>query len=362
MASALAVTAVAAAAMTAWLAGAAGPGQRQPPSGANHREARLTARPRLTIPVPYGAGVQALATAGPYLYLATDYAGAAPYALTAFNRVSGRLVRQVGVPSMPAALRTGPGGSVWLTFSPDQGGGPAGIWLLNADLTRRSAYDKLGPPDLLPTSPDTALLATQYGLTMLRMPPPGAPGHATARADPAAAISGRLAVDALTPIGGRVAAQVTNGYGLHSQVVIAGQPGRSYGGSPDRQVGYLTAEDNGLWATTFPNATPNRGPLIRLSPLLRVITPPGVQTNPIFGQSEQVWSRGSTTWVATASAGHPLVCFTYRGRMGAIATVPVPGQPIARATAGNTVYVSLATSVADITSDVFGYAIPAGCR
>jgi hypothetical protein len=353
----------AAAAGTAYLAGVA-PHVHQPAprSAGGHRVVPHAARPSLTIPVPYGAGVEALAAAGPYLYLATDYAGSPPYALAAYDRLTGRLIRRVSVPAMPEALRTGPGGSVWLTFSPDQGGGPTGIWLLSPDLGQHSAFYRHGPPDIVPTGPDTAVAATSPGLTIVRMPPPGAPGHATAYPDRAAAIGRKWAVNALADVNGRMAAQVTDGYGMHSHLVIAGQPQLSYGGAAHRQVGFITAQDNGLWATMWSDATPSTGPLIRLSPTLRLTTPAAVRTDPIFRRSEQVWSHGDTAWVASASPGHHLVCFRYPGRMGALATIGLHGEPIALATAGNTVYVSLATSVVGITSDVFGYPVPAGCR
>jgi hypothetical protein len=344
---------------TAYLAVAAHPPPGPP---ASHRTARPAARPRLTVPVPYGAGVQALAAAGPYLYLATDNAGDPPYALTAYDRLTGRLIRRVSIPAMPEALRTGPGGSVWLTFSPDQGGGPLGIWLLSPDLGRHSALYRYGPPDIAPTGSDTAVAATSPGLTIVRMPPPGTRGHATAYPDGAGAIGRKWAVSALTAVNGRIAAQVTNGYGMHSHLVIAGDPRLSYGGAASQQVGFITAQDNGLWATTSSDSAPNVGPLIRLSPALRPITPAGVRTNPIFRRSEQVWSHGDAVWVASASPGHHLVCFTYRGRMGPVATIGLHGQPSALAIAGNTVYVSLASAVVGITSDVFGYTVPASCR
>ena len=357
LASALAVIAILAGA--AYLASSLVSGQHRPVTG--HRTVTSGVGPRLTITLPPGEGVQALAVGGPDLYLATDYGGNPPYALSAYNRTTGRLIRHVGVPAMPAALHVGPGGSVWLTFYPDQGGGPSGTWLLNADLSRRSSA-ALGSTDILPTSPDTAMLASQYALTILKMPPPGTPGHATAHADPATDINGHLAVNTLTPIAGHVAAQVTDGYGFHSHLVIAGQPHLTFGGSSRQQVGYVTAEDNGLWVTTATRSKPNVGPLVRLSATLRLITPSAIRVNPVLGQAEQVWSHGSTVWVATAAAGHPLVCFTYRGGMGSISTIPLRGQPAALTATGDTVYVTLATGVADITSDVFAYSIPGDCR
>ena len=337
---------------------ALGPGQHRPPAGVTGRHGG----PRTLVRIPAGAGVQALAVAGRDLYVTTDYAGDPPYALSAYDRVTGGLTGRVRIPSMPAALRTGPGGSVWLSFYPDQNGGPSGTWLLNADLSRHSSY-RLGAFDLLPTGPDTALLSTtQYHLTELRMPPPGTAGHAAARADPSGAVNGRFAVVGLTAIDGHVAARVINGAGLHSHLVIAGKPQVTYGGGNSSVVGYVIAEDRGIWATTSSSTGQNNGPLVRLGPSLRVSTPHAVRASPILRQSEQVWSHGSTVWVASAAAGHPLVCFSYRDRMGALSTVRVHGQPAALAAAGDTVYVSFMTGVTDATSDIRAYAVPAACR
>jgi hypothetical protein len=361
MAVGLAVAALAVG--TAYLADVAPHVHRPPPrSAGSHPAVPPAARPSLTIPVPYGAGVEALAAAGPYLYLATDYAGNPPYALAAYDRLTGRLIRRVGIPALPEALRTGPGGSVWLTFSPDQGGGPAGIWLLGPDLGQRSALLKFGPADLVPTGPRTAVIGSSRLLTILRMPPPGGRGRAVAQPDRMAAIGGRWAVGALAALGGRIYAQVTDGYGMHSHLVLAGRPQLTYGGGPRRQVGFLAAQGNGLWATTFPAGRPNVGPLIRLSPALSPITPAAAANNPILGRSEQVWSRADTIWVASASPGHQLACFTYRGRMGPVATIDLHGQPAALTTAGNTVYVSVAGAVALTTSGVRAYPVPADCR
>ncbi len=302
----------------------------------------------------------ALAVGGQFLYLATEYSGNPPYGLSAYSRVTGQLIRRVAVPAEPAALHAGPGGSVWLTFYPDQGGGPSGTWLLSADLSRRSASG-LGSTDVLPTSPDTALLAWQHALVKLTMPSPGTPGRAAGHSDPADDLNGHLAVDTLTAVAGRVAALVTDGYGFHSHVVIAGQPGLIFGGGPDQLAISFAAEDNGLWVTTGGNNS-NVGPLVRLSPTLRVITPRALRTNPLLQQSEQVWSQGHTVWVATVAPHHALLCFTYRNGLGPISTIPLRGQPIGLAAAGGSVYVTLSTGVVGITSDVFGYAIPSACR
>jgi hypothetical protein len=355
------LTAAAVAAAAVYVADADTTARR--PAANSHHVPPTPARAWLTIPVPGGAGVQALAAAGPYLYAATDYAGDPPYALAAYDRLTGRLIRRVSIPAMPEALRTGPGGSVWLTFSPDQGGGPLGIWLLSPDLGQHSALYRYGPSDVVPTGPDTAVAATWPGLSIVRMPPPGTRGHATAYPDRAVAIGRKWVANTLAAAGGRIAAQVTNGYGLHSHLVIAGAPQLSYGGAARRQVGFIAGQAGGLWATTSTGSTtPNTGPLIGLSPALRPITPAAVRASPIFRRSEQVWAHGDTVWVASASPGHHLVCFAYRGRMGPVATIGIHGQPAALASAGTTVYVSLATAVVGVTADILGYTVPATCR
>ena len=343
---------------SAYAAVALSPGQHRPPvmPAGHHRHG-----PRVLVPIPAGAGVQALAVAGRNLYVTTDYAGNPPYALSAYDRITGALIGRVRVPAMPSALHTGPGGSVWLAFYPDQNGGPSATWLLTADLSRHSSYGGV-QFDLLPTGRDTALLASQHRLTDLRLPPPGTAGHPVTRPDPSGAINGRFAVVGLTAIDGRVAARVIDGAGRYSHLVIAGRPRIRYGGGTSTLVGDMTTQDGGIWATTSSGTGPGNGPLVRLGPSLRVITPAAVSANPILRRSEQVWSHGSTVWVATAAAGHRLVCFSYRGRVGALATVRVPRQPAVLVAAGDTIYVSFTSGVADATSDVRAYPVPAACR
>jgi hypothetical protein len=337
---------------------ALGPDQHRPPVAPSPRHHH---GPRVLVRIPAGAGVQGLAITGRNLYVATDYAGNPPYALSAYDRATGVLIGRVGVPAMPAALHTGPGGSVWLAFYPDQNDGPAATWLLNADLSRHSSYGG-AQFDLLPTGRDTALLASQYRLTELSMPSPGSAAHPVTRPDPSGAINGRFAVVGLTAIDGRVAARVIDGAGRFSHLVIAGQPQVSFGGGNSSLVGSVTAEDRGIWATTSSGGNQSVGPLVRLSPSLRVITPRAVRASPVFRRSEQVWSHGSTVWVTSAAAGHQLVCFSYRNRMGPVSTIRVPGQPAALAAAGNTIYVSFTSGVVGATSDILAYPVPAVCR
>ena len=319
---------------------------------------------RFTIPVDGGEVVQALAVEGSTLYIASDYDGSPPYALGAYDRTTGKLMRQIAVPAMPAALQVGPGGRIWLTFSPDQGGGPVGTWLLGADLRRRSSSEITGPNALLPIGSNTALFATQGGLEILHMPSPGVPGRATLRREPSTSIGkpAQSAPNFFARLAGRVAVQVTDGYGFHSHLVLAGRPSVTFGGSSRQQVGYVVASGKAFWVTTSRSGA-QTGPLVRLNDRLQVTTPRSLRSNSILGQAEEVWSVGNTVWVSTASAGHHLVCFSDRNEIGPVATVPVRGQPIALAASGDTVYVADAVQFGPAqTSNVVTYSVPAACR
>lgn len=309
-------------------------------------------------PAP-GQYVDALGVNGQYLYVATDYGANPPYTLGAYIRATGRLIRQVSVPAFPAALSTGPGNSVWLTFYPDQAGGPCGIWLLTADLNRRSAARSSCSSALLPTGPDTALTVVGNGrLATVVMPPPGRPGQA--KFEPHGGV-GHHTVVSLAQAGTRVAALVTNVLGDY-HVVVAGMRGLSFGGGSGPMVLSETAEANGLWVVTAPNGT-SAGPLVRLSDALRPITPTAIKTRLILQESQKVWSAGHTVWVATASSKHPLVCFTYGSVPGKVATIPVRGPVAALAAEGHSVYVTVITPETDRNAaDVFSYTIPPECR
>jgi hypothetical protein len=356
LAVAAAVAAVIAAggsyAAVTWGPASGRPGPEAPDHHGGHR-----ARQLVSISLPPGAGAEELAVAGPYLYVAASNGGNRPYTLAAYDRVTGRLVRRLGVPAEPSALRPGPGGSIWLAFYANQNGGPSGIWLLNADLSRRSDWNRMAVTDVLPTGPRTALLPTQYGLTELRMPPPGAPGRAIVSADPAGKVDGRFAISRLAAAGGTVTALVTDGYGLGAHLVIAGQPTVSYGGA-SAVIGSVAAEDGGFWAAISAQSAPYTGPLIRLGQGLRVSTPPAVGGDPVLRLAANVWSAGNTVWVSSSARGHPLVCFAYRGSAGPVRTVRVPGQPVLLAATARALYVSLGIGDRRLR----GYAVPAACR
>jgi hypothetical protein len=306
-----------------------------------------------------GQSAEAIAVGGPYLYIATEYSGNPPYALSGYSRSTGRRIGQVNVPATPAALSTGPGNAVWISFYPDQSAGPCGIWLLTADLTSRSSTDLACPRALQPTGSVTALTIHQNGqLDTLTMPPPGRPGRAAMA--PYAHL-GRYAVSALAQLAGRVAALVTNDFG--DSHVVTTHRGTSFGGPPGPLVSSIAAEANSLWVTTEPSTGPNAGPLLQLSPALRPITPPAIKANPILRRAGYVWTDKNTVWVATATPGHHLVCFSDRAGPGAIATIPVPHQPATLATAGHIAYLTLASPQGRTAApEVLAYDVPPACR
>jgi hypothetical protein len=306
-----------------------------------------------------GQSAEAIEVGGPYLYIATEYSGNPPYALSAYSRSTGRLIGQVKVPATPAAVRTGPGNAVWISFYPDQSAGPCGVWLLTADLTARSSTDLACSRALQPTGPVTALAVHQNGqLDTLTMPPPGRPGRA---AMASYAHLGRYAVSALAQVAGYVAALVTNDFGdLH---VVTTQRGTSFGGPPGPLVSSIAAGANSLWVTTEPSTGPNAGRLLQLSPALRPITPPAIKANPILRRAGHVWTSENTVWVATTTPGHHLVCFSDRARPGPITTIPLPRQPATLATAGHTAYLTLASPPDGTAAPaVLAYDIPSICR
>lgn len=306
-----------------------------------------------------GQSAEAIAVSGQYLYVATEYSGNPPYTLSAYDRATGRLIRQASIPATPAALQAGPGNTVWLTFYPDQTAGPCGAWLLTAGLTARSSTHLACSRALQPTGTVTALTIRQNGqLDTLTMPPPGRPGRATMT--PYTHL-GRYAVTALARVAGHVAALVTNDFG--NSHVVTTQRGTSFGGLTGPLVSSLAADASSLWITTEPSTGPNAGRLLQLSPALHPITPPVIKANPILRQARQVWAGQNTVWVATATPGHHLACFTDRARPGPITPIPVPAPPAALATAGHTVYLTLASPGGGTAPpEILAYDIPPACR
>jgi hypothetical protein len=309
-----------------------------------------------------GQDVESLAASGPYLYVGTSHSALPPYTLSAYARASGQLIRRVSVPAVPTSLIAGPTRSVWLTFTPTEGGGPCGTWLLTADLARRSYAQLLCNYALLPTSADTAMtvVGTNGHLGTVVMPPPGQPGrpHVTRTA-----YVGKYAVASLAQVGNHVAAQVTNDSG-RPHVVISGERGVSYG-SPGQWVEYMAAQGDSLWVVTYSGLAASSGPLVRLTARLRPNTPRALEADPILRRSVQVWTHKTTVWVATASTAHRLVCFAGHNRTGRLATIPVPGPPVALAATDRIVYVAIGSGMTGATgvrpAGVLAYRIPATC-
>ncbi len=335
---------------------------------ATHRQSAPAAshdRPRKFLTLPAYYQVQQLAVAGKYLYVLAGENGEPGTALSAYDRATGRLIHSVSIPAAPSALAVGPGGLVWLSFYPDQNGGPTATWLLSPDLRLRSSYPNVAESPIVPVSRTTAFAVTQYGLVTIRMPAPGQPGHASQQADPGTSVGNTAPGVWAGLLDGRVVAQVTDGYGLDSHLVIAGQPGRRFGGAPQRQAGAVASTGSSLWVELFAvkdNNAAQSGPLVRLDTQLRPTTPASVRSSPVLSRTENVWSDGNTVWVATAARGHSLVCFAAGSRIGPVTTLPVSGQVAALAATPDTVYVTTTPRHTYDNFNVTSYPVPGACR
>lgn len=306
--------------------------------------------------------VSEAAVSGERIYLASSQRSL----VAAYNRATGKLVRRFRVHGSPTWLAAGPGGLIWVGIVGDRS--PNVILLLSPDLGRRATAGSAGPGPLVPTSRQTALTAAPYGVLEVHMPAPGQPGVASVRQEP----NSRLGAGLTTAPGnwaglldGRVAVQVTNGYGYGSHLVIAGEPGVTFGGDPEQQVGAVAIAGDSLWAQTF--AIKNSrvalwGPLVRLDGQLRATTPVSIQRNPVLARTENVWSAGGAVWVSTGAPGHALVCFATRSAAGPVITVRASGRVAAVAATSGTAYVTTLTGVARGRSVVTSYPIPAACR
>ncbi len=300
-------------------------------------------------------GGDAIAADSRMIYVATgDHPGAA---LNAYSRATGRLVRSIGIPALPSAMRIGPDGRVWLAFYPDQNGGGTGVWLLSPDLARRSGinlgtrrYFGAAPFDVLVTSADTAVLGTDHGLATLRLPAPGASGQPVIRWRRVRPAVRQGAPVRLFPLAGGVAVLWATDDGRHA-IAFAGRARPVYKARP----GSIAAQANGLWLTTStPSGIPT-GTLIRLNRELQVVTPRAITVDRALAKPEQVWADGTTVWVLTAGS-RSLACFSYRGgHAGAVGVVKTSLPVTELAATGRAVYVVSSIGVAS-------YAVPAACR
>jgi hypothetical protein len=309
--------------------------------------------------------VTQLAAGGRYLYVL----GGQNSLLTAYDRDTGKLVRRVTLPSPASALAVGPGGLVWVSYSPDQGSGPAGIWLLTPDLGRHSADPGIVAPAIVAAGRTSAWVPGQGGLLRVHIPAPGQPGRATQQLESGSSLGPSARAPSGFPsdqLGRRVAVLVTTGSANDGHVVIAGSPGLRYGGTPDTHIGAMTSTGNALWVTMYALRDGDRvldGPLVRLNSRLSPTTPAAVQSSPVLARTENVWSAGGTVWVTTDARGHSLTCFTAGGTTGPVTTLPVTGMVVALAASGSTVYVNaLQPPYTYNTSSITSYPIPAACR
>jgi hypothetical protein len=309
--------------------------------------------------------VTQLAAGGRYLYVL----GGQNSLLTAYDRDTGKLVRRVTLPSPASALAVGPGGLVWVSYSPDQGSGPAGIWLLTPDLRRHSADPGIVAPAIVAAGRTSAWVPGQGGLLRVHIPAPGQPGRATQQLESGSSLGPSARAPSGFPsdqLGRRVAVLVTTGSANDGHVVIAGSPGLRYGGTPDTHIGAMTSTGNALWVTMYALRDGDRvldGPLVRLNSRLSPTTPAAVQSSPVLARTENVWSAGGTVWVTTDARGHSLTCFTAGGTTGPVTTLPVTGMVVALAASGSTVYVNaLQPPYTYNTSSITSYPIPAACR
>lgn len=330
----------------------------EPASRTNH------VRPRHLITVPASYQVQQLAVSGPYLYVLTVVPDS-PYALSAYDRVTGKLLGRVGIPAAPSAMAIGPGGLVWLAFYPDQSGGPTAIWLLRPSLRLHSALGGIQTSTILPIGRTTALIPDQNGLIRVRLPAPGQLGLATARLEPGTRLGSPINTAPGVWAGrldGQVVAQVTNGYGYDSHLVVAGHPTLKFGGSLRQEVGAVASIGSSLWVQTFAIHDSNAaqsGRLVRLDGRLRVTTPQSFGTSPVLARTEDVWTADDTVWVSAAARGHALLCFMADRQLGPVTTMPVAGRVAALAASGATVYVATESYA---TTTITGYPVPAACR
>jgi hypothetical protein len=337
-------------------------GRHQSAPELSRQEHRPKSGPMYLKGLPADYQIQQLAVSGRYLYVLTN----GPDVLSAYDRVTGKLVHAVAVPGDPTVLAVGPGGLVWFMSTASSNSG--GLWLLSPDLRLRSAYGGIQANIILPVSRTTALIPTQFGLLTVRMPPPGQPGRASAHQERGTGLGPALNTAPSTWAGyldGRPVVEVTNGYGYDSHLVVAGQPGVRFGGSLQHQVGYVVGAGGSLWVATFAIHNSNAdasGPLVRLDGQLRTTTPEFVRASPVLAKTEEIWADGETVMAATATAGHALVCFASGSATGPVATLPVSGQVVALAVAQDTVYVTTQRSQTNGARAVSRYPLPASCR
>jgi hypothetical protein len=329
--------------------------------------------------------VSQLAVSGRYLYVMSGQADSSQIGtLALYDRTSGRLVRTASQPATAVAFALGPGGLIWLEYMGSGAHARTGIWLLSPDLLRHSALAGGLGKVIVPASQTTAWIPGQRGLYRVSLPAPGRTGRSTEVLQPGTGVG----VPQNTAPGSwaglfdsHVVVQVTDGGGLNSHLVIAGQPAVTFGGSPQTQILSAASTGSSLWVSTFAIRNGDaslQGPLVRLNAHLQPTTPAWVTANPALARSEGVWSDGSTVWVATGVKGHPLVCFTAGSQSGPVTAVPLDldhgdvaaqrergaggGEVTAVAATTDRVYVTAERVPGSPPDTVTSYPVPAACR
>ncbi len=269
----------------------------------HHGKAAAQVRLRHPIRIPAAWSMQ-MAISGRHLYVATEV----PDSLAGYDLATGKLIRRIVLPTGLATLTVGPGGLVWLGFGPVGLAKPAKVWLLSADLLRRSA----GPVDdaqtIVPTGPTTAWTVSRRGLVALALPSPGDPGRGTQRLEPGTGLGLVTNVEVAGPaeaVGGNVAVEVS-GKTFIGGLVIAGRPAVRFGGDKQTQIYRMTSGGDSLWAVTIPRydvAFPTYGQLIRLNAQLKPTTPTSVADNPAFAKIGGITYEGGALWVWTGGTG-----------------------------------------------------------
>jgi len=331
----------------------------RPPTGGDHG---------FSITFPDGDTARQLATSGSYLYALIGPPDAEGVTLAAYDRSTGRLIHQVSVPGANGStFAVGPGGLVWLSFGVGTAPGPSGTWLFSPDLRRHSTGPGGDAYALLPVSRTTALTPGQYGLTFLRMPLPGRPGRGADHLEPGTSLGQpRNTAPGISAVSldGQIVAQVTNGYGFDSHLVIAGHPRTTFGGRAVEQAGYIASSRGSVWVQTYAvhgQYATDFGRLVRVDSNLHPTTPEAILDSPVLARTEEVWAAGDTVFAATAAPGHALVCFAAGGRIGPVTSLPARAPVTALAASVGTVYVT--TTPQDAASGtVTSYPLPAACR
>lgn len=250
------------------------------------------------------ASVGQLAVGGQYLYAITS----TPDQLGAYDRTTGKLIRQVRIPNVPFALAVGPGGSVWLSFGHDATGSPAqGTWLLSPDLRLRSASPDT-ENNIVPTGPTTAQAVTPRGVVEIQMPAPGRAGPATRSQIPGTGIGpSAIVIRWSGRLDGRMAANVNIGgpnNDILDHLIIVGRPAIDFGGGTRFAIQSVASAGGALWAITsrYGRSGPpvGWGPVIRLDHNLQVTTPQSIKASAVLARATQLWSA--------APCGSPRLC------------------------------------------------------